>query len=186
LKQQFNRFKQHNQMALMPLEGDSGAVTLQAKAAFEDALTDGHKVTVAAPTFSTPEIVENPVRFAPVAMFDSAQSELPQSDTPQLEIAHLIQPLLTIVSEKTGYPAQMLNLRMDLEADLGIDSIKRVEILGAMQEKFAQLPPMKPEELAELRTLEQIVQYLGQQQGTAVPPATTRPRDRSRVARRFK
>lgn len=151
----------------------SNYVSDKTKAAFEDALTDGHKVTVAAPTFSTPEIVENPVRFAPVATFDSAQSELPQIDAPQLDIAHLIQPLLTIVSEKTGYPAQMLTLEMDLEADLGIDSIKRVEILGAMQEKFAQLPSMKPEELAELRTLEQIVRYLGQQQDTEQPPATT-------------
>ena len=37
--------------------------------------------------------------------------------------------LLAVVSELTGYPAAMLGLDMDIEADLGIDSIKRVEIL---------------------------------------------------------
>ncbi|MGQ0620035.1 MAG: SDR family NAD(P)-dependent oxidoreductase [Panacagrimonas sp.] len=41
--------------------------------------------------------------------------------------------LLTIVAERTGYPSEMLGLDADLEADLGIDSIKRVEILGAFQ-----------------------------------------------------
>jgi hypothetical protein len=44
--------------------------------------------------------------------------------------------LLAIVSEKTGYPVETLELDMDMEADLGIDSIKRVEILGALQAQF--------------------------------------------------
>ena len=34
------------------------------------------------------------------------------------------------MSERTGYPADMLGLDADLEGDLGIDSIKRVEIAG--------------------------------------------------------
>ena len=42
--------------------------------------------------------------------------------------------MLAIVSEKTGYPVEMLELEMDMEADLGIDSIKRVEILAAVPE----------------------------------------------------
>lgn len=40
--------------------------------------------------------------------------------------------LLELVSERTGYPRDMLGLDVDLEADLGIDSIKRIEILGSM------------------------------------------------------
>jgi acyl transferase domain-containing protein/NAD(P)-dependent dehydrogenase (short-subunit alcohol dehydrogenase family) len=42
----------------------------------------------------------------------------------------LTRKLLEIVSERTGYPPDMLALDLDLEAELGIDSIKRVEILG--------------------------------------------------------
>ncbi|MDW7772813.1 MAG: SDR family NAD(P)-dependent oxidoreductase [Desulfobulbaceae bacterium] len=38
--------------------------------------------------------------------------------------------LLQIVSQRTGYPEEMLDMNLDLEAELGIDSIKRVEILG--------------------------------------------------------
>ena len=46
--------------------------------------------------------------------------------------------MLEVISEKTGYPVEMLGLEMDLEADLGVDSIKRVEILSAMRERGAR------------------------------------------------
>ncbi len=49
---------------------------------------------------------------------------------------------------------------MDLEADLGIDSIKRVEIIGAMQESFPELSKVSTEDLGEKRTLRQIAEYL--------------------------
>jgi acyl transferase domain-containing protein/acyl carrier protein len=77
--------------------------------------------------------------------------------------ADLSNILLTIVSDKTGYPAEMLELSMDIEADLGIDSIKRVEILGGLLELYPDLPRPNPEELAELRTLGQIVEYMQHQ-----------------------
>ena len=36
--------------------------------------------------------------------------------------------VLSVVSEKTGYPAEMLDLELDLEADLGIDTVKQAEL----------------------------------------------------------
>ena len=42
----------------------------------------------------------------------------------------LTEQLLAIVSERTGYPTELLGMDLDVEADLGIDSIKRVEIVG--------------------------------------------------------
>ncbi len=74
-------------------------------------------------------------------------------------MAQLTEGLLTVVSEKTGYPRETLELDMDMESDLGIDSIKRVDILGTMQTRFT-LPRLAPEELAELRTLAQVVAHL--------------------------
>ena len=68
--------------------------------------------------------------------------------------------MMEVVSEKTGYPPEMLELEMDMEADLGIDSIKRVEILGGVQELIPDLPELNPEDLAELRTLGEIVTYM--------------------------
>ncbi|MGE3805961.1 MAG: SDR family NAD(P)-dependent oxidoreductase [Gemmataceae bacterium] len=69
--------------------------------------------------------------------------------------------LLDIVSTKTGYPVEMLELDMELDSDLGIDSIKRVEIFSAVQEKLPEAPPVKSEHLGTLRTLRQVVDFLG-------------------------
>src|SRR5205823_12198379 len=68
--------------------------------------------------------------------------------------------LLAVVAEKTGYPTEMLDLDMGLDADLGIDSIKRVEILSALQEKLPDAPAVKPEHLGTLHTLRDIAAFL--------------------------
>uniref|UniRef100_UPI0005652D71 phosphopantetheine-binding protein n=1 Tax=Streptomyces sp. NRRL S-646 TaxID=1463917 RepID=UPI0005652D71 len=44
--------------------------------------------------------------------------------------------------------------------DLGIDSIKRVQILGALQESYPVSEDVDPEVLAELRTLDDIAGFL--------------------------
>ncbi|WP_414550487.1 SDR family NAD(P)-dependent oxidoreductase [Anabaena sp. CCY 0017] len=80
----------------------------------------------------------------------------------EIDAATLSQTLLTIVSDKTGYPSEMLEMSMDIEADLGIDSIKRVEILGALLELYPDLPQPNSEEIAPLRTLQEIVDYIEQ------------------------
>ena len=78
----------------------------------------------------------------------------------------LSKMLLEVVSEKTGYPAEMLELGMDLEADLGIDSIKRVEIFGALTKQYPSMSGINPQELTELRTLGEIVDYVGKKKAT--------------------
>ena len=68
--------------------------------------------------------------------------------------------LLAVVAEKTGYPVDMLNLGMSLEGDLGVDSIKRVEILSALQDRLPAAPVVKPEHLGELHTLQDVADFL--------------------------
>ncbi len=80
--------------------------------------------------------------------------------------------LLNVVAELTGYPVEMLGLEMDIEADLGIDSIKRVEILSAMEEKLPQAPQVTPDMVGTLKTLGQICDYLSQDNSTNAPAAT--------------
>jgi len=83
-----------------------------------------------------------------------------QSSAPSITNEELSKALINIVAEKTGYPPEMLELNMDLEADLGIDSIKRVEILGALEDDFPSLPPADTEVLGQTRTLQEIVDYM--------------------------
>ena len=101
-----------------------------------------------------------PEQVAAATSADLATSELASPGLVSPGLENLGDELLAIVSEKTGYPAEMLELEMDMEADLGIDSIKRVEILGALQDLHPDLPEVETEALAELRTLAQILDYM--------------------------
>jgi len=46
--------------------------------------------------------------------------------------------ILSVVTEKTGYEADMIEFDQNLEADLGIDSIKRVDIVGGILEQLPE------------------------------------------------
>ena len=74
--------------------------------------------------------------------------------------------LVEIVRDRTGYPAEMLGLDLDLEADLGIDSIKRVEILGTLRESVPALNGSSDsstlDALSRARTLGAIVDRVGE------------------------
>ncbi|WP_136513264.1 type I polyketide synthase [Geomonas edaphica] len=93
-----------------------------------------------------------------------------------IDAAKVTETLLAVVSDKTGYPAEMLELTMGMDSDLGIDSIKRVEILSTLQERLPECPTIGPEHLGTLRTLGDIADYLAASAKTAAPagqPATT-------------
>ncbi|HUD71481.1 MAG TPA: SDR family NAD(P)-dependent oxidoreductase, partial [Dongiaceae bacterium] len=85
----------------------------------------------------------------------------------------LLQTLVRIAAERTGYPADMIAVDADIEADLGIDSIKRVEILGALQRDLpaGMAPALQAamESLTRARTLEAIARQVGAAAGTAAP-----------------
>jgi acyl transferase domain-containing protein/NAD(P)H-dependent flavin oxidoreductase YrpB (nitropropane dioxygenase family)/NAD(P)-dependent dehydrogenase (short-subunit alcohol dehydrogenase family) len=70
--------------------------------------------------------------------------------------------ILLTVSEKTGYPQDMLGLDLDLEADLSIDSIKRMEILGELKVKIGGFNQSedKTETLAAIKTLNGLVSWI--------------------------
>ena len=125
----------------------------------------------AVPTVQVPPAI--PMPKAPEAIPSSAPAETPvaaPNDAPAEAISGVTAipgvaaALLSVVSEKTGYPEEMLDLSMGLDADLGIDSIKRVEILSALQERLPEAPAITPEHLGEIETLGHIVDFLG---GTA-------------------
>ncbi len=108
-----------------------------------------------APVEEKQEPIQKPVEFKATPVPQTAVS-----NTSKITSDKVKSVLLEVVSEKTGYPQEMLNLEMDMEADLGIDSIKRVEIMSSMQEKLPEAPVVQPDQLSKLRTLNQILEYL--------------------------
>jgi NAD(P)-dependent dehydrogenase (short-subunit alcohol dehydrogenase family)/acyl carrier protein len=83
------------------------------------------------------------------------------SEAPAAPVVSTVASLLAVVAEATGYPEDMLELDMDLESDLGIDSIKRVEILSLLSERLPHAPVVEPENLGDLRTLRAVAEFVG-------------------------
>lgn len=75
---------------------------------------------------------------------------------PQEDVASVV---LRTISARTGYPAEMLQPGLDLEADLSIDSIKRTEIVGELVAELGAAGSV--DELAQLKTIEGIVGWFG-------------------------
>ncbi len=133
---------------------------------------------VAPAPMAAPPMMPQPTIPAPQVTTASAPAQLPSATpvAPAEPAEDVESVLLSVVAEKTGYPREMLEAGMDLEADLGVDSIKRVEILGTLQDKMPALPTIRGEELGELRTLAQITDYLKNQlpeTSAGVPPHAT-------------
>ncbi|MCP4385988.1 MAG: SDR family NAD(P)-dependent oxidoreductase [Hyphomicrobiales bacterium] len=99
--------------------------------------------------------------MSPVAVVPQPEpTPVKASAVPMTAVAEIGDTVRSVVAEKTGYPPEMLDLDMDLEAELGIDSIKQVEILSALRERLPSMPEIDPSRLAELRTLAQIAEAL--------------------------
>ncbi|MFJ5264828.1 SDR family NAD(P)-dependent oxidoreductase [Streptomyces sp. NPDC088387] len=133
----------------------------------------GQWVPVQAPV---PADIESPAAL-PAA--DPRPSTVPASQTPlpQRELVPAPEPVaetdvlgvvLQIISERTGYPVDMIEPDLDLEADLSIDSIKRAEIAGELAKRLgigagAELTAMDDaelEELAKARTAASVTGWL--------------------------
>ena len=108
---------------------------------------------VSTPVVSRPMSVSVPVAEAPNA--DPAPTAAKKNER---NISELV---LAVVSDKTGYPTDMIDTDMELESDLGIDSIKRVEILSELNKKMGEI--FTADDVANLATkgtIQAITEYL--------------------------
>ncbi|MDR0308503.1 MAG: SDR family NAD(P)-dependent oxidoreductase, partial [Coriobacteriales bacterium] len=75
------------------------------------------------------------VEVPDVKPLDEDDSDSGLLDIPSMTTDQISEMIFEIVSEKTGYPVEMLTLDTDLEADLSIDSIKKMEIIGGLRSR---------------------------------------------------
>ncbi|MFI0710248.1 SDR family NAD(P)-dependent oxidoreductase [Streptomyces inhibens] len=97
------------------------------------------------------------------AAADVAIEHAPTSGERHLSAAELLDAVREIIHTRTGYPREMLDAGLDLEADLSVDSIKRMEIIGALADRIG-LPKdadgameSAVEQLARVKTISGIV-----------------------------
>lgn len=154
------------------------------------AQTNGHATPAPVPTLATNRIaaveVARPASVAPAT--NGKHAPAPAAPAPTTELVPAKKPgvldrdtllarLLDLVSERTGYPKEALSIDLDLEADLGVDSIKRVEVLGALAESIeagadGKQPNLEMEKLSVLKTLRGIADYVMEALNDAGPAPT--------------
>jgi acyl transferase domain-containing protein/NAD(P)H-dependent flavin oxidoreductase YrpB (nitropropane dioxygenase family) len=169
------------QVMLAYLRGTSDDVEGEARVALPARTPDVSLEPAPVPTASLPlsasspllqEGAAQPESSSPAADVSTVSPEgpaspdrpTPEEPGPPADREHLQGQLLQIVSERTGYPPEMLALDLNIEADLGIDSIKRVEILGALQRVYGISDwgggQTAMEELTRLKTLRAIIDWI--------------------------
>ncbi|WUL81088.1 SDR family oxidoreductase [Streptomyces sp. NBC_00343] len=119
----------------------------------------------------------------PTAQQTVAEKELAPAPEAFSE-ADVLRVVLEIISERTGYPVDMIEPDLDLEADLSIDSIKRAEIAGELAQRLgigggmdvATLDDAELEDLAKARTAASVTGWLSARlTGPAVETAADTP-----------
>jgi acyl transferase domain-containing protein/NAD(P)H-dependent flavin oxidoreductase YrpB (nitropropane dioxygenase family) len=144
----------------------------------------------------TPASLPAPAPPTRILETDSGMSSSPAEAWPQNVISEpaeltadaVLGTVRSLVSERTGYPVDMLEVDLDLEADLSIDSIKRTELIGLLTDRLglartgSTFDDSVMEELARLRTLRGIVDWIVNRTGTPSPviPDRTTPAQRAR------
>jgi acyl transferase domain-containing protein/NAD(P)-dependent dehydrogenase (short-subunit alcohol dehydrogenase family) len=86
------------------------------------------------------------------------------------------EKVLALVAEKTGYPVDMLDLDLDLEADLGVDTVKQAEVFASIRESY-NIPRDENRKLRDYPTLAHVIRFVYDKRpdltGTAPASAAT-------------
>jgi NAD(P)-dependent dehydrogenase (short-subunit alcohol dehydrogenase family)/acyl carrier protein len=98
----------------------------------------------------------------PVSITPTATEVLTPSPAPLMTPADSEDPIkkmvLQIVAEKTGYPEDMLDLDLDLEADLGVDTVKQAEMFAAVRAAY-NIPRDENMKLRDFPTLAHVIKF---------------------------
>ncbi|MEU7133248.1 SDR family oxidoreductase [Streptomyces sp. NPDC046261] len=133
----------------------------------------GPKEPVTLQAQAPPRPVPAPVRPAPAAV-----APAPAAPPAALTEADALKLVSEVISRRTGYPLDMIEPGLDLDADLGIDSIKRAEIAGEFAQRaglgtgdgVAALSDEELEQLGKVRTAEATAAWLIRKIAAGSPP----------------
>ncbi len=139
--------------------------------------------TATAATSPAPTVAPTPVAVTPQPVASSApatqngrQAAPTTAPSPKIDIAELETFLVNFVVEQTGYPPEMVELDADLEADLGIDSIKKAQLFGELAEHLdVKVEISEDMSLDDFPTLRHVMDFLKSAASSAVASTTVAP-----------
>ncbi|MEV4055059.1 beta-ketoacyl synthase N-terminal-like domain-containing protein [Amycolatopsis sp. NPDC049688] len=113
--------------------------------------------------------------LAPVVLEEPEPQPQPEPE-PVAETgqADVLGTVIGVISERTGYPAEMIAVDLDLEADLSIDSIKRTEIAGTLLSRLGLPADDRTDQLSRDRTAGALTAHL--ESWLSPAPAAAPPR----------
>jgi len=124
----------------------------------------------------TPESKVSPSSAIPQVL--ESKSALPErqttATTDEQDGDAVKQRILELVVEKTGYPKDMLDLDLDLEADLGVDTVKQAEMFAAIRETY-NIPRDENLKLRDFPTLSHIIRFVYDRRPDLARPSGDRP-----------
>ncbi len=99
-------------------------------------------------------------------------------------VDEVLAAVTAVVAEMTGYPADLLEPDLDLEADLGVDTVKQAEVFAAVREKYG----VERDDNLQLRdfpTLNHVAAWVRDRAGLGAAPAAAAPVAAGRRSRRL-
>jgi acyl transferase domain-containing protein len=133
---------------------------------------------------ATPEPEPSPVMAVATAAVAPRAAELPAPGVaPAPEEDPIATAVLDVVERLTGYPRNLLDLDLDLEADLGVDTVKQAEVFAAVREQFA-IPRDENLKLRDFPTLAHVIGFARDRAAGTTTPAPAREADGSAGAAR--
>ena len=90
------------------------------------------------------------------------ETAVPQSSISNLQSSTpdgIATRIIGLIAEQTGYPEDMLELDLDLEADLGIDTVKQAETFAAIRKEF-DIPLREDLNLRDYNTIEKVIGFV--------------------------
>ena len=129
---------------------------------------DGFKLTDYRTLDRVVDYVESALRTSPTAPVTrpnivSASVETPVAGRPdaiRADRAALLAEVVTLFAQALEYPESVFHENVDLEAELGIDSVKQMELLGKLGARYGIGAPPEDFRLADYRTLGRVVDYV--------------------------
>ncbi len=116
-----------------------------------------------------------PVPATPKATEEKAATSAPTAVSPKGHTGDSVKErILTLAVEKTGYPRDMLDLDLDLEADLGVDTVKQAEMFAAIREIY-NIPRDENRKLRDYPTLAHVIRFVFEKRPDLAAAAPSTP-----------
>ena len=150
------------------------------------AAAEGTAVTAAATPASASSgpsaVATEPAPAPPVVAAPAMPAPMPAASTPAVgqppvhadSDDRVLDTVLRIIEKQTGYEREALGEDLDLEADLGIDTIKQAQVMARIRDEF-QLPREQGIRVKDFPTIRHVVAFINSRLGASAPAAAFAP-----------